>query len=422
MIATLVILFCLAVTCYAGRPDPEMDGAIDASVANLKKVISNRQALANSLGVTTAADDLWTASAYKNIGLMLQSKGIRQHLGGDRLQREALDNYDLALSIDKGRTPSLNVQILYLRGMLLKMMGLGQESLDSLAKLENDYRLSDHDKSALFFQRADTLQMLGRSKEASQNFRKSLQLRPCRTERYYQYVNACKDVPTFSKQDWLDVLDEIQRKLKACEAKMNAPEGDSRFKTLGMAGEANGDDSDEEDEDELAGLNLVAQTGTAVENDVKESFLIFDDHEKEDGISGVNSAVYWALYIAAENAGRSALAWWYLEHANSLEKSLRAVKFDPKDATTQATQVLSAFTPELLDSLAYMKGKASRVPIFIVGFMRYTKDALFVSYHCELYHLYPGYSMSRHHIAILLLYPLTNTAFSLSFPALSRVR
>jgi tetratricopeptide (TPR) repeat protein len=374
MIGTFVLLLCLAVACFAGRPDPEMDGAIDASVANLKKVISNRQALANSLGVTTAADDLWTASAYKNIGLMLQSKGIRQHLGGDRLQREALENYDLALSIDKGRTTSLNVQILYLRGMLLKMMGLGQESLDSLAKLENDYSLSDHDKSALFFQRADTLQMLGRSKEASQNFRKSLQLRPCRTERYYQYVNACKDVPTFSKQDWQDVLDEIQRKLKECEAKMSTPEGEDRFKSIGMVGEVNSDDSDEEDEDEIAGLNLVARTGTAAENSLKESFLIFDDHEKEDGISGVNSAVYWALYIAAESAGRSALAWWYLEHANSLEKSLRAVKFDQNDATMQATQVLSAFTPELLDSLAFMKGKSSRVPIFIVGFMRYGQE------------------------------------------------
>jgi tetratricopeptide (TPR) repeat protein len=367
----LLVLFVVCVSrCLCGRADPKLDGAIDASVANLRALISNKQKLSSSMGVTTAADDLWVASAYKNIGLMLQSKGIRQHLGGDRLQREALENYNLALSIDKGRTVSLNVQILYLKGMLLKMMGLGQESLDALEKLEHEYPLSDHDRSALYFQRADTLQMLGRSKEASQNFRKSLLLRPCRTERCYQYVNACKDVPTYSKQDWLDILDEIQRKLKACETSSGANRlgtADEMERQRIISAESDVEDGSI-DEGALSGLTVVATSGS---DNTVESHLIFDDHEKEDGVSGTNSAVYWALYIAAEKAGRNALAWWYLEHANNLEKSLRAVKFDRKDAVTQANQVLSAFTPDLLNSLSFMKGKASKVPIFIVGFMRY---------------------------------------------------
>lgn len=393
MLLIAVIVSILVAGCLCGRPDPKMDGAIDASVANLKTIIAQRVALGNNLGITSAADDLWVASAYKNIGLMLQSKGIRQHLGGDRLQREALENYNMALSIDKGRTVSLNVQILYLKGMLLKMMGLGQESLDSLTKLESDYSLSDHDRSALFFQRADTLQMLGQSKEASQNFRMSLLLRPCRTERYYQYVNACKDVPTYSKQDWLDILDEIQRKLKECESRtgsstvhrLGSPEDITVQKQQRITVHGDVDEDEEQDEDSdtrLPGVPAIASTGgrhaataTAAagkeEESSIESYLIFDDHEKEDGISGTNSAVYWALYTAAEKAGRYALAWWYLETANNLEKSLRPVKFERSEAITQADQVFSAFTPELLSSLSYMQGgKASKVPIFIVGFMR----------------------------------------------------
>lgn len=307
------------------------------------------------------------------------------------------------------------------------MMGLGKESLDSLDSLAT-YELSDHDKAASYFQRADTLQMMGQSVQASEYFKQSLSLRPCKTERYYQYVNACKDTGVLNKQDWSDILDEIQQKLKACEGtKGLASLGDDAKETLDI--DPNGDimesdtadeDEDEEDdeEDDFVGevwdeeesvLHSVATLHTkraahitthskskqqslptkaakatkAVKTKTKskvkaqaavhlESHLIFDDdrEKSEDGFSSPNSAVYWALYIAAEKAGRNALAWWYLEYANNLEKSLRAVKFDPHDATTQTKQIVGAFTPELLESLSYMKGKGSKVPIFIVGFMR----------------------------------------------------
>ena len=368
------------------------------SIANLKRLIDNRMAIIammDSDDEDIEESELWVASAYKNIGLMLQSKGIRQHLGGDRLQREALENYNNALSIDKGRTKSVNIQIYYLKGMLLKMMGLGEESLASLDNL-SQYHLSDHDKASSYFQRADTLQMMGRSIEASDYFKQSLILRPCKTERYYQYVNACKDTGVFQKQDWSDILDEIQLKLKECEgSKSLSSLGENAKKTLEIDGDEEDEDEDDEydaedegDKDNVSEESLprsVASLHTnkhAAQRNKKlslsnkhatkptESYLIFDDNETEEGFSRANSAVYWALYIAAEKAGRSALAWWYLEYANNLEKSLRSVKFDPREATTQAKQIVGAFTVELLDSLSYMKGKGSKVPIFIVGFMR----------------------------------------------------
>lgn len=381
-----ITIFLLLGSVKCGRPDPVVDNAMDASIANLKRMIENRQAILKrkDFDDTSAVDDeLWMASAYKNIGLMLQSKGIRQHLGGDRLQREALENYNHALSLDKSRTMSLNVQIFYLKGMLLKMMGLGEESLAALDNLSS-YELSDHDEASSYFQRADTLQMMGRSLEASEYFKKSLTLRPCKTERYYQYVNACKDTGTFDKQDWSDILDEIQLKLKECENRKLSADKDTTDKVLlevGTSGEVQ-QEFESGTSVELVGPDSSKSATSVQTSPTKrkrtlqkrktplESHLIFDDNESDEGFSGPNSAVYWALYLAAEKAGRGALAWWYLEHANNLEKSLRSVKFDPKEATTQAKQIVGAFTPELLDSLSYMKGKGSKVPIFIVGFMR----------------------------------------------------
>jgi len=382
-IITAAVLFW---SVEGGRPDPKLDNALDLSIANIKRLIESRTAIIAGKGVRdepVVDDELWVAVAYKNIGLMLQSKGIRQHLGGDRLQREALENYNTALFYDSGRTTSLNVQIFYLKGMLLKMMGLGDESLAALDNLA-PYELSDHDKAAAFFQRADTLQMMGRSAEASDFFKQSLALRPCKTERYYQYVNACKDIGTLEKQDWSDILDEIQLKLKECESSktLSSLEDSSIAVEVGLEGE---DSITKNTEDEEASPELphsVATLHTKTKTSKRsrraaqasasplESHLIFDDDDSEAGFSGPNSAVYWALYIAAEKAGRSALAWWYLEYANNLEKSLRAAKFDPQEATTQAKQISGAFTVELLDSLSYMKGKGSKVPIFIVGFMR----------------------------------------------------
>ena len=359
-----------------GRPDPVVDSAMDLSIANLKRAIENRQTILkwkDSDDSSISDDEVWIASAYKNIGLMLQSKGIRQHLGGDRLQREALENYNHALAFDKNRTKSVNVQIYYLKGMLLKMMGLGEDSLAALDNLSS-YDLSEHDEASSFFQRADTLQMMGRSVEASEFFKKSLTLRPCKTERYYQYVNACKDTGTLDKHDWSDILDEIQLKLKDCEGRKEATDKDPTDKIL-LEVEVNKDGPEETQSTESvepdSGTKVTKHTRQKRTKPVIESHLIFDDNENVEGVSGPNSAVYWALYLAAEKAGRNALAWWYLEHANNLEKSLRSVKFDPKDATTQAKQIVGAFTPELLDSLSYMKGKGSKVPIFIVGFMRY---------------------------------------------------
>ena len=393
LLASTLLLFAAFIgTCICGSYDPQRDGPVDASIANLKRVIGHRSEVVSALQYTSAEDDLWLASAYKNLGLMLQSKGIRQHLGGDRLQREALDNYNIALSIDKGRTVSLNVQINYLKGMLLKMMGFGEDSLEAYAKAL-EYYLSDHDRASIYFHKADTLAMLGQKMEAKLHFHQALQLRPCRTERYYQYVNACKDLDAFSKQDWLDLLDEVQRRVKDCESsaaaaaqQAAATAGDGGLKPAAIGDGKESDNADdvyidevdeEEDEKHSTGTAVAVPSSGSEGAAGPESYLLLvdSDYASEStaggGHSGPNSAVYWALYIAAEKAGRPALAWWYLEHANSLEKSLREGKFSREDAAMQAHQVTGAFTVELLDSLSFMRGgKASKVPIFIVGFMR----------------------------------------------------
>jgi tetratricopeptide (TPR) repeat protein len=406
---SLLIVLCLFSFCFAGHYNEATDGPLDANIEKFKQTLSVRGPQILKKSPPSIEEEVWLATAYKNLGLMLQSKGIRQHLGGDRIQREALDNYNKALTIDNGRTKSLSIQINYLKGMLLKMMGFGDDSLASYLAAEQ-FELSDHDLASVYFHKADVLQMMGRVEEANTYFRLSLDLKPCRVERYYQYVNSCNDLKSLGKPDWIQLLDNIQAKLKLCENKDSSLiESTSKIKEVVASLVVDGkgiikpggvvvnshakrkhrksyllfDDSDyqetayeneednhgEEDEDE-ADEEDVEDYAVAVLRKQQRGKLRRNSHATYAPMK-LNSAVYWALFTVAEKAGRPALAWWYLEYANKLEKELRENKFNREDATQQANQIMGAFTPELINSLTYMKGKGSKVPIFIIGFMRY---------------------------------------------------
>ena len=216
LVFSVWVVLCSYVVHGGAGPDVAMEKGIE----NMRKTISaklfhiKQRTLSNE-------DELWLANAYKNLGLMIQSKGIKQHMGGDRLLREALGHYETALNYDQERTVAINVQVLYLRGILLKMMGFGDDAIESYEKALL-YSLSELDQSSIHFHLADCLQMMGRVQEAKENFEISLRLRPCRTDRYYQYVNNCKDVG-ISQTDWEELFELIRSRLEACEKGNTGP-------------------------------------------------------------------------------------------------------------------------------------------------------------------------------------------------------
>ena len=93
---------------------------IDKHIETLKKLL--RPNATESLLEEHVADSLFNADIWRKLGALYQTKDVRQHIGGGQLQNLALAAFDNALALDHGRSPSLNVHVLYLRGILLKMM------------------------------------------------------------------------------------------------------------------------------------------------------------------------------------------------------------------------------------------------------------------------------------------------------------
>ena len=91
---------------------------IDKQIATLK----NTLLLPSTKNSFNDQESLFNADVWRRIGVYTQMKAFRQHIGGEQLKRETLDAFDLALSLDRNRTVSLNVHVLYLKGIILKHM------------------------------------------------------------------------------------------------------------------------------------------------------------------------------------------------------------------------------------------------------------------------------------------------------------
>ena len=376
MFLVVLLLLTFIAVCYGGAAaNPELDRQIDSLrfiVRETAEKPENRHYLAD---------------AWRKLGILLQSKDIRHHQGGGQLQPEALEAFDKALELDAGKTAALNIQVYYLRGILLKMMSRGEDALQSLSRVL-EYKLSKSDKASVYFHKGEAYLLLGQIPQASRYYRHSIKLLPCKTDRYYSYVQSCREIKTMKKDKWADLLTEIRSILKSCLAgeevdPMDFKEYDAHLKELakeqkkqaarnkldGIRIATDEELDDEESEDSEDELDDDDSQDEEVDYYGRPSYLQMG--ESDDGTSNIeNSSVYWALYIAAEKAERYSLAWWYLEKANTIEKNSREIKFNPEDARAQQQQVTTVFQKGFWDSLPDMSGESSRVPIFIVGMMR----------------------------------------------------
>lgn len=314
-------------------------------IANIRlRIVSQIEIIKGKLArhMDTTSDELWVASAHKNLGLLLQTQGMQyKGLGEEPFLLDALANYDLALTLDKNRTVSMSVQVLFLKATVLKVLGRGEASLEAFGRLVA-LQLSNHELSVVLFHRASTLSMLGCDREAADSIRESLILLPCKTDRYYHFVRAVQSAGLRTKVQWLVILEEIQLKLKVCRDIQGVE----------------------------VSVNAQAHSSAKYPPHSNVVHRIYDESATEQGHNPPNSEVYYALYVAAEGAERTTLAWWYLEKANTLQRNLNSAKINAALTTQQSKHIIHSITPDFLNSMAYMAGAGSQVPIFIVGFLR----------------------------------------------------
>lgn len=375
-IVVWLFLLCTADTYASLSANRQMEHSIDEKITAMRRVIRN-----DKTAMVTTRDDNWLAESYKNLGMLLQTKETIHHHGGNSLQKEALDAFNNALLFDNKRSPSIAIHVNYLKGTLLMMMGLSDDALAAIdAALA--YPVSKLDRAALYGMRADILKMMGEVKLANTFYNKSIEMNPSCNDRYFNYINTCKDkviASDLTEEDWLQILKRLQDALKRCE------DGDDPEQVQILNPKAKRQprlaDRIYVDEDEFSddGGEFAVDSKGLVDNDRSFTITVLDSYIPiNNDFKYINTKMYSAIYNAAEQAKRYALAWWYLNKGNEQEKKERMVKFNRQEAIQQAGQISTAFTASLIHSLPVVKDTTSNVPIFIVGFMRY--DVFFEVY------------------------------------------
>eukprot|EP01036_Dinobryon_divergens_P022684 gene22684-30966_t len=338
--AFLSVLLILATVAFSGEIK-ELSSDLVRTVDRLRTYLRPHTSLTNKVS---------NADVWLQIGLLLQSAEAGFHGGGGRLKLEARDAFDKSIFLNNGSSLKIDAQAFFFRGILLKTLGEGQESLNSF-----DYvltlHLNFHDVSTLLYNKAETLFMMGRLQDAVTLYRDSLDLLPCRLERYYNLVQCYRESKHLRSVDWHALVKEIQSAITDCT---QSGSFDRRTAIAVVSPESERTES----YDALTGIG----------DDTRPSYLEVNGI----GSSHISSATYWALFIAAEGAGQEPLAWESLERAHEMELAVRARKFSRSQAEEQYKQIEMIFHKGFWTDLITPKirSKSSKLPVFIVGMMR----------------------------------------------------
>ena len=160
-----------------------------------------------------AKNDFEEAGLWGNIGMMLQVKDVIFHEGGGKLQPEALECFNKALSLAAGKSKNLVITVNHRKGLLLKMMGKGE---DAVVSHDLAYAASTtlFDKSLSLASKADAYTMLGDIKLSIDLYREALSLRPDRLEHYLPLVKCLREQNELNKDSWKALLKEMKSALK----------------------------------------------------------------------------------------------------------------------------------------------------------------------------------------------------------------
>jgi tetratricopeptide (TPR) repeat protein len=371
IVSVTLLLLCLERPCVALEVSHSKK-AEDPMVVQLRQAIEMDTFQGPQLGLL-----------HLQLAMTLQQQWFNKQRDGNGLA-EALDAYNEAFQLMKqGGEIRKTVEVAFHRGVLLKVMGRGNESIASYREALK-YELSNIDIAAIHYNRADSELMMGQVDLAVNSYQMAIKLVPCKTERYYGYVMALKEQGQYSTQDWQKLVEELLRVEADCgqlvEFKHQQDrESDEREELLKQSKTKQNKKSKNKKTKstvptvEVSSTNSTALDALWVENYLP-SYLFSDLYFGLDYSSGVfpvkKSDLLYAIYIAADKAKDYAVAWRYLVQANNAEKQHRGVQFDKQQAIFMKNTTVQIFNEALVDTFPNIATKASRVPIFVIGMMR----------------------------------------------------
>lgn len=294
------------------------------------------------------------AILYYQLGMKIQEGWMAKNLPGN-IVTEALQAFDKASNYSSNSLIVL-LPIVVSKGVLLRMMGRGEESLAAYDQVTKSYSLYPIDQATIDYNRADTLVMMGRVKEALKYFAASLKRVPCKAERYYAYITSLKEINELTKDQWNEKLIELKKIEKLC---------------LPLTNNNNKDSIEEEDNDSLPPTNEE-------EDDDYEDVLPAVYPKKtliyQDPSLGLDcskpSDFYYALYQTYDQLKDSSKAWYYLMKAKGIDKQYRVQHFQRDNEISNFNASKLIFTREMIGSFPDVSDEASNVPIFVIGMMR----------------------------------------------------
>lgn len=211
-----VFVYALSVVSIAGISSSDL--------TILDKQIDKARSMLSSGELPSSENCAEKATTWRSLGMLLQTKDVHQHKGGGALRPESYQAFTNAIVCNNGRDSGLSYQIHQHRGILLKMMGRGDEAI------------SDHDEALKvaattiervnsMYHKANALVMLGRISEAVDLYKRALQITPCDTSIYHALVQCYMEKHMLNKTEWGNLLTTIEKSI-VCEGNSNDHDDD----------------------------------------------------------------------------------------------------------------------------------------------------------------------------------------------------
>jgi tetratricopeptide (TPR) repeat protein len=346
MIHFLCLWVVVVVLCLSVFVEGVVDDSVMNAISELKKDVYRKERKM----LKSEEDPVPVAVMYYQLGMKIQESWLNKLIPGTVIL-DALEAFDKATTYAANSTNVL-FPILLNKGILFRMMSRGEESLQAYDQAESQY-MYPVDAATIHYNRADALLMMGNVNQSIRSFEKSLELIPCKTERYYGYISALKEQNLYDRSQWEEKLIALRKTEKQCIFH-------------GKQSEKQNDYDDDYEDDYLPFVYP------------KRSFLFPD---LQSGLqSWKHSDFYYALSIVFEKLKDFPHSFQYLHKAKTIDKKAKldnsrnsggATKgFNRKEVIENKNSTVKIFTKEMLSSFPDVSSLATTIPIFVIGMMR----------------------------------------------------
>lgn len=226
MVVMRAIVLCFAFLFLAVSVLSNLDSSVSQKLSPNDMVDSHISQVKSYLQhhPDTPENQRINADMWRRLGLLLQTKDVRQHVGGGLLQPEALRAFNRALELNDDRDIALSVQVHQHKGMLLKMMSRGEEAILS-HDIAFELATNDKDKCESLSNKASALVMLGRVPQAIDLYEAALKLCPLKLSMYLPLVQCYQELGGLNRSGWMDILDRTEMSLRGA-IRMDSGGGD----------------------------------------------------------------------------------------------------------------------------------------------------------------------------------------------------